>query len=100
MPDFPYNLTSLNDNTNIYRIATSANTLTDGLFGQLILIVLYVVLFMVFKKYDTSRAMLTTSYICAVAATFLRVMGWLSDQWMFATFIIAGIAFVLVRFGD
>lgn len=98
MPNTPYNLSDVTSQTNLFDVATATNTLVDGLFGQLILMVSFIILFLTFKRFDTARAFAASSYITTVLAILLRIMGWLGDAWMFGAMLLSGIAFVILRF--
>lgn len=97
MPNIPYNLTELNNAENLYDLTTQANTLAGGLIGILSLIVLFVIVFMGLKQYESKNAFAAASYVTAMIAILLRLMVWISDTVMFTSFILVGISLVWLR---
>ena len=96
MPE-PYNLTGLNARNDLYGFMTSANDLTGGLFGNLILLVAFVIMIMAWRTYEPKRSFAAASFLTALFSVFLRVMDWIPDATMFGCFILAGVSLVLLR---
>jgi len=96
----PYNLTGVAGETNLYGFLTKTNLLVDGFFGIGIILVSYIILFVAFKRFSSKQAFGAASFIVALFATILRVLTWVSDEIMFGTFIIAGIALIWLRWSD
>ena len=93
----PYNLTSLNNQDSIFGFMNAANDVSGGLFGNLILIVTFLIMVVAWRSYEPKRSFAAASFITALISVFLRVMGWIPDATMFGCFILAGISFVLLR---
>jgi len=69
--------------TRPYELITYSNTVTDGMFGVIILLCLFIVIFMSLKTYKTSAAMGAACFITTLLAIMLRLMGALSDTILF-----------------
>jgi len=66
-----YNMTFLNESTNIYQVIVGVNATTNNLLGALILLVIGLVLFAGTKKYDTDVAMLVTTFVLSVISLLM-----------------------------
>lgn len=74
MVNAPTNLTSALD------IMLYANTETQGWFGTLILVMIFVVVFMGMKsRFTTSRCMAGACFLTAICAVLLRVLGLINE---------------------
>lgn len=73
-----YNTTFLNGTTQVTGVYEGVNSMTDGLYSGLILLVLFIVCFIAMKRYDSDVAFLVTSFIVSIAAVFMLVMEWIS----------------------
>ena len=99
MPE-PYNLTALTDNTNIFGILSATNTLSDGFFGIILLLLFFVILFVSFKQFEVKRALSSSLFILSIAVILMRVLGIVTDLVMFAVFILTGLSLVFLIWGD
>ena len=95
----PYNLTGLSGQTGLYGFMTATNNLTDGLFGTLILVVIYIIMVVTWRNQDAKTSFAAASFITALLSIFLRLLQWIPDVTMFGTFIIAGVTFALLKWG-
>ena len=93
----PYNLTSLNNQNTLFGMMDAANDLSGHLFGNLILITVFVIMVFAWRTYEPKRSFAAASFITAIFSVFLRIMNWIPDATMFGCFILAGISFVLLR---
>ena len=100
MPNYPYNLTQVQGGNNLYDLVTNANLLTNGLIGLFTLIVLFLIVFMGLKKYESKYAFSAAGYITAIVAILFRMMAWVSDTVMFGAILLLGISFVWMRMSD
>lgn len=74
-----YNLTNYTNVSNLLDMAVEANTLTGGKFGPVVLLLTYAVAFVSLKNYSSVDAFLASSFITAVLAGFLWVVGLVSE---------------------
>lgn len=75
-----YNLTALGNATNYYEAIIQINNSVGGLFGGLVLLALFMVIFIVMTlRFDPKDAFLSGSFaITVIAAIFLSIglIGW------------------------
>lgn len=98
----PYNLTTLEGSETLFELVNNANLLSGGLIGILTLITTFMIGFLAFKSsgYATNRAFAGSGFITALISIFLRVAGLIPDRYMFGAFIVAGVGFIMLRWGD
>lgn len=72
-----YNLSGLDNVTGIVDIASGASDVSGGLVFGMVLLVIYVISFVVFKNYDTKVVILGNSFICAILAVLIWGAGWI-----------------------
>lgn len=88
----PYNLTNVSNANNIVDLLISANTnLADSTFGVLLLITVWVILFFNFKNFDARVSIAASSWITAVLAVIISVLG-LIDTWSLLVFVVGAAA--------
>lgn len=87
MPSFP----EPNSVSDIGDLITYSNTVTDGLYGSLVLISLYfVVLIYIYLRGDEiENSFLAAGIITAFASIFLRLGGWVGDTSLFIAIVLA-----------
>jgi energy-converting hydrogenase Eha subunit G len=78
---------------------TGANNVSDGMFGILTLVTAFIIMVFAWRGYDTKSSIAAASFITALLSIFLRLIQWIPDQVMFGCFILAGVSFVLLRWG-
>lgn len=86
------NLSGFDNITNPLQVATAANTVSDGYLFAISLLVIFVVLFIVFKNYDTKAVFVGDSFIC----TIISILLWGADLISFKILIWP----VLILFGS
>lgn len=72
-----YNLTSFDNLTSPVQVIENANNLTNGLAMALILLVVFVLILIVFKQYDTKDVILVDAFICTILAALFWAAGWI-----------------------
>jgi len=75
-----YNISFLNESNGVAGVMEGVNNMSDGLYAALILLVLFIILFIAMKRYDTDVAFLTASFVCSVIATLLSVLEWIGVE--------------------
>lgn len=76
-----YNLTNLTNATNIYEVMKGANEVTSGMYGLLLIVAIYLIMFVTMKKYDTVVVLMVSSFITGIIAVplfFIGLVGWVS----------------------
>lgn len=96
----PYDFTNLTAADNIYETAIATNDLIGGLLALGFLIGAFIILFISFKKFESSRAFAGAAWIVAVLAIFMRLLNFIGNEVMFITFLLAGMSLIWIRFGD
>lgn len=98
----PYNLTTISGSETLFELVNNANLLSGGLIGSLTLITTFIITFLAFKSngYQSNKAFAGSGFITALIGVFLRVMGMIPDRMMFGAFVLAGLGFVALRWGD
>jgi len=75
-----------------------ANTLTDNLFGIMILVLVFAVAFMHGSRDDTGRAFASASFICLLLSFFLGVLNLINGNIVIVFIVLTALsAFVLKR---
>jgi hypothetical protein len=90
-----YNLANASNMSNIADLFKVSSQLSDGLFGPMILVVLFVVVFVQLKNYPTKPALAAAAFITAIAGILLLLMGIVTWPVLLITIVIAAIAAVL-----
>jgi hypothetical protein len=96
----PYDLTNASSMNNIADLFTTANQLSNYVFGPIILVVLWFIIFIQLKNYSSKPAMLAASFITSIVAIFLFLLGMISQAILILCFVIAAISFVINWHGD
>jgi hypothetical protein len=71
-----YNLTNLTSAKTIVDIGDYANQVTNDLFGNSLVIALFIILVFRLKKYDMDDAVPAASFVMFILSFFLWFMGW------------------------
>jgi len=96
----PYNISLISGQNTLYGFMTGANTIADGYIGLFTVLLVFLISFVAFKKFEGKRAFAGASFLTALVAIILRVLTWVTDTTMFASIIIAGISLIFLRWGD
>jgi len=70
---------------------------TDGLLWPVMLLVIWVVSFMAFKNYSTSRAWTFASFFCSILGIMMAVLDYMAPVWMYLCIILTVIGFVWLK---
>lgn len=82
-----YPMPTNNQTQDITSFFGYVNTLTDGLFFAMLMMVIWVIIFIASKQYDTPRAWTAASLICSFLAVPLSVGGLLAPWIMYMLFV-------------
>ena len=91
----PYNLTLVTGKTNILGVVQGANDLSGGWFGIFILFAFFIITVMAFKNSDIKNRIMAASYSTSGVAVLLRLMSLIDDTWLFGTFILSALFYLL-----
>ena len=75
-----YNVSYLDNSTNIAQVADGVNTLTNSWYAYLILLVIYFVCFIAMKRYDTEAVFLVSNFIVLIVAIFMFIKEWITIE--------------------
>jgi len=83
--------------TRPYELLTYTNTVTDGLLGAVILLLIFIVGFVSMKNYRTSSAFAASAFITTILAVLLRALDVIKDEILFLCIFgtVAGVAFLI-----
>ena len=73
-----YNISFMDNSTSMLGYMSGMNNAVDGLFGAAILMVLFIIMMINMKNYDTKVALLVSSTIVALLAAFMVSIGFIS----------------------
>lgn len=72
-----YNITGIDNANNWLDFITEINNLCDGMYGGLILLSIFFIVFIVFKNYDTKAVLAADGFICSMIAILMWALGWI-----------------------
>lgn len=72
-----YNLTSIENSTNLYEFANSMNTISNGGIASFFLFILFLLILIVLKNYETKAVLIVDSFVCWIVAILLWSISWI-----------------------
>lgn len=93
MPEL--NLTGMTTANEPYTLLTEINALANNWIGNLLIVGVFVVLFMVFRRAGFKVAITSAAVITAFLGFILRTIGLVSDLVMWVFIIMAAVAVVM-----
>ena len=93
------NLTNSSGNF-VLGIGNTINVESGGLWGILILIGFYIIIFSQTFRLGAKTAFATTSFVCVIIAVLLRALTWLSDTGLYISIVLGVIGLLVLRAGD
>jgi ABC-type siderophore export system fused ATPase/permease subunit len=96
----PYDLTNASNMTGITDLFTTANQLSNNLFGVVILLVWWFLVFMQLKNYSTKPALLVASFTTTIVAVFLFLFGMVSQVVLIISIVLTAGSFAFNFGGD
>jgi len=91
-----YNLTNLTQGNTLLDLVTNVNDLGGGSFMLLVLLLIFVVMFVTFRRNGNLEGMLTSSYLTSVIAIFMFWGGFISIMILLIPIILTAV-FGLVK---
>ena len=67
-----YNLSFMNETNTLFGVVQAVDTQSFGLFGNFLLLSMFIIIFAMFKNYDTKAVFLADSFI----VTFMAILLW------------------------
>lgn len=95
-----YSTDFIDNSTNLFMYIEGFNDITGGYLMTIFLVILYIILIMIFKKYDTKAVMFFASLVVTIISWLLYFAGMvsLSIAWIFiALFIVSATALIFWR---
>lgn len=86
--------------TRFYEYPQYVNTITDGFFGILLLLVIFVIIFIATKNFKTSVAFALASFAAAFFSILFFIAGILIELWVYLSIglaVLGVIALILDR---
>ena len=78
-----------NDTKGFFEFFSYVNTVADGMFFPIILLVLWVIIFIGTKQYSTSRAWTAASVVCSFLAMPLAIAGLVAPRWVYLSVVLS-----------
>ncbi len=94
-----HNLTNLTDSSNFVQLTQEVNQLTGELFGFLVLISFFVILFAVFKNQPTNVRIVTAAFLTTIVSFLFRVIDMTGDLVVLVFVLITAGAYVAMYYG-
>lgn len=95
-----YNLSFMDNTTNIAQIAVGVNDASNGWLFGLVLLILWVLMYMVFKDYETKSMMTGINFLTSLLAGVLFAAGLLPWWALTIPTIAFFISLVILLWGD
>ena len=98
VPGQPYNLTNVSQNGGIVDLFLMANSLSSQIFGIVILLLVWLIIFMALKNYSSQTAMFAASFVMMLTAIFLFLIGMISQTTLMMAIVIFALSMIIVWF--
>lgn len=73
-----YNVTAYVNQTNIFKLFTVSNDISNGALAAFTLLSLFIILFITFKNYDSKSFLVMNCLLCSIIAGFMYSAGLIS----------------------
>lgn len=91
----PYDLTNASNMSGITDLFVVANQLSNNMFGLVVLVLVFIMVFIQQKNYTSKPAMLAAAFVTSIVAMLLFLIGIISVGVLIASIVITAIAFVI-----
>lgn len=96
-----YNLTNISSSRNILETTQHINNeLTGGLFGVLVIISFFLILFISLKSERISLRFTAASFVTTIVAMLLRVAGFSTDFLVLLFVLLTALGFVIAKYAE
>lgn len=91
------NTTLFTNNSEDLLVGTTqaVNTSSDGVFGIMLMLAIFIILFSAMLRWGAREAFSATSFICVGLAIFLRVLEIITDPVLYGCIVLAVIGLVV-----
>lgn len=85
-----------NGTGDMYQIMNSANTISEGIFMPVMLLVIFMVWILgsVSIGKPIARSVLMASFICSILSILMVIMNWLSVTYMYFSFFMVAVGII------
>lgn len=95
-----YNLTGLDNSSNIGGVFQTVNTLSDGLLVIGLMVALYLIVIIVLKDYNMKQALVVAGLFTSGTGFFLFIAGIVGSAYVTVPVVLTVMALALVLFSD
>lgn len=91
--------TGLDDVNTLYDMMNWVNSATGGIFVVFMVAMSFLIVMVVFNRYDIKKVLLFNSFAHSILVTFLIVMGWLKFEFLMLPVLGLFLILYLIIFG-
>lgn len=97
-----YDLTNLTNATGLYEITTAVNQVSDGYFGMFVLISMFMLTFIVHKRYndDTATVLFTSAVLNSIIAVMLFGLNLIGNKGIAFSVLLIFVGFMVFKFKE
>ena len=95
-----YNLTNVSSANTIVEMAVATNSLSGGIFMTALMLIMFILFIVVFKKDNFKKVLLAASFFQVVAGTILFVLGLVSQAYVVVPVILTVGSLIAYYFVD
>ena len=90
-----YNMTNVTSANTFYGILSAGNQLSEGMFWGTVMLVIFILIFMVFKNFDTKTVLVLDSFVMTIIGIISLTLG-LIGAGVLVIFVILLFASILI----
>jgi len=94
--DALYNLTNISGVNNPLDFVTNINSLADYIPGTMMVMTVFVLTFMAFKNYEPKTSFAASSFLTALVALMMRLVGLVPDHVLIISSVVAALSVTLL----
>jgi len=80
--------------TGMYSFFEYVQNVSGGWFFLMILFAIFIIIFISLKNYSNSKAFAGASFLCMILSIMMRVLGFISNAWMYLCIILVAVSVV------
>lgn len=92
------NFTNITNALTIAGLATAINDATSGMFGFMLYIAVFLIVFLPTSFIDGKKAFGLASFVSMIVAILLNAMGMLSSEFIIVNMAVLGVSLLLLMF--
>lgn len=93
-------VTLYENSTGLVDFLGATNTIVGGMYGDVILLILWLIMFFILKKFETKQAFATASFTAALISVFMFTIGLVQERSMIIAIIFAAFSIIWLRWTD